>query len=100
MGFEVSRQRIDGLQSGHDATGEVDAATLHASPLHCTLDPAEITGASLYVVTVPTPIDDARQPDLTPIRRACETIGRALHAGQNAIVCSSAERRVGKECVS
>lgn len=87
IGFDVSRRRIDGLQNGHDATGEVDADTLRANPLRYTLDPAEIVGASLYVVTVPTPIDDARQPDLTPIRRACETVGSALRAGTDAIVC-------------
>ncbi|NGY05403.1 nucleotide sugar dehydrogenase [Solimonas terrae] len=87
LGFDISAQRVHGLQSGRDTTGEVDAQTLRASPLRCTLDEADLVGASLYVVTVPTPIDAARQPDLGPLRRACETVGRALRAGSDAIVC-------------
>jgi len=87
IGFDISSRRIHELQNGHDATGEVAPDTLRAHPLRYTLDPAEIVGASLYVVTVPTPIDEARQPDLTPLRRSCETVGRALRAGRDAIVC-------------
>jgi UDP-N-acetyl-D-galactosamine dehydrogenase len=87
IGFDTSPRRVHGLQAGHDATGEVAAETLRASSLRCTLDAADIAGASLYIVTVPTPIDQARQPDLTPIRHACETVGRALRAGRDAIVC-------------
>jgi UDP-N-acetyl-D-mannosaminuronate dehydrogenase len=81
IGFDINRARIDELKSGHDRTNETDASALKASRLHMTCDPADLREASFYVVTVPTPIDSNRQPDLTPMVRASETVGKALKAG-------------------
>jgi UDP-N-acetyl-D-galactosamine dehydrogenase len=81
IGFDIARTRIEELRAGHDRTGEVEPADLAASRLVFTDDPERLRDRTFFVVTVPTPIDEDRQPDLTPLRRACETIGPRLEAG-------------------
>ncbi|MHB8877388.1 MAG: nucleotide sugar dehydrogenase [Myxococcaceae bacterium] len=81
IGFDINRARIDELKSGHDRTNETDEAQLKASRLHLTADPADLREATFFVVTVPTPIDSNRQPDLTPVVRASETVGKVLQRG-------------------
>ncbi len=81
IGFDVDAGRVAALQGGHDATGEADRQVLAASSLAYTTDPAALAGTGFYVVTVPTPIDGNRQPDLGPLRRACATVGAALTPG-------------------
>ncbi|SEQ20916.1 UDP-N-acetyl-D-galactosamine dehydrogenase [Ectothiorhodospira magna] len=81
IGFDISTQRVDTLRSGHDVTGEVTPEALKASALKYTTDPRDLMGTTFFVVTVPTPIDDNRQPDLRPVLSACETVGRVLSPG-------------------
>jgi UDP-N-acetyl-D-galactosamine dehydrogenase len=82
IGFDINQRRIDELEAGHDHTLEVDDDGLaQASQLSCTADPARLAEANFYIVTVPTPIDRYKQPDLTPLRRASETIGKFLKRG-------------------
>ncbi|GIK99601.1 MAG: UDP-N-acetyl-D-galactosamine dehydrogenase [Alphaproteobacteria bacterium] len=78
IGFDVSRSRIAELQSGHDRTGEIEGATLRATTLKVSADPAMLDNAGIHIVTVPTPVDSANQPDLGPVRAACRTVGEAL----------------------
>ena len=78
VGFDVSERRVTSLRGGRDDTGEVEPQTLAATSLTFSSDPQSLAGATLFVVAVPTPIDANRQPDLGPVRRACETVGRAL----------------------
>jgi UDP-N-acetyl-D-galactosamine dehydrogenase len=78
IGFDVSTTRIAELRSGHDRTGEIEAATLQATRLTLSADPAVLDGADIYIVTVPTPVDAGHQPDLGPVRAACRTVGAAL----------------------
>ncbi len=80
-GFDVAAQRIAQLRAGHDATREIDDARLASCGLAVSDDPAVLEGASLIIVTVPTPITEERRPDLTPLDRACETIGPRLSKG-------------------
>jgi UDP-N-acetyl-D-galactosamine dehydrogenase len=80
-GFDISASRIAALQSGHDATREIDPARLTSCGLEVSDDPAVLDGASLIIVTVPTPITEERRPDLTPLERACATIGPRLSKG-------------------
>jgi UDP-N-acetyl-D-galactosamine dehydrogenase len=84
IGFDISARRVDALARGEDRTGEVARETLRASPLKVTTDPADIAGSDVFIVTVPTPVDDKNLPDLAPVRAACETVGRQL--GKGAIV--------------
>ncbi|WP_019558171.1 Vi polysaccharide biosynthesis UDP-N-acetylglucosamine C-6 dehydrogenase TviB [Thioalkalivibrio sp. ALE12] len=86
IGFDVNAKRVDQLRDGHDTTREVEDDELaSATHLTVTTDPADLTAATTFIVTVPTPIDSARQPDLTPLIRASETVGRALKAGDLVI---------------
>jgi UDP-N-acetyl-D-galactosamine dehydrogenase len=81
VGYDLKQARIDELQTGHDRTLEVDDATLQSSALQFTADPAELARCRLIIVAVPTPIDDHRIPDLTPLRGAARTVGAQLGAG-------------------
>src|SRR5690606_7325833 len=82
VGFDINRLRVESLRSGVDATRETSPEELAAaSQLTLTDDPAALAGCDVYIVTVPTPVDGHKQPDLTPLRRASETVGRAMGAG-------------------
>jgi UDP-N-acetyl-D-galactosamine dehydrogenase len=81
VGFDIDPRRVAELRRGVDRTGEVEAANLRLSGLRFTDDPGELEGRDFFIVTVPTPIDGNRQPDLGPLRAACETVGRALRPG-------------------
>ncbi|MGQ0663478.1 MAG: nucleotide sugar dehydrogenase [Pseudomonadota bacterium] len=83
-GYDIDRARIDDLRTGRDRTRAVDAQRLKAARLHLTDDPAAIAGRDLYIITVPTPVDAANRPDLSAVRAACRTVGKAM--GKGAIV--------------
>ena len=86
IGFDLNRRRIDALRDGHDATQEVSAQELAAAPhLSYTTNSADLAAASIYIVTVPTPIDAHKRPDLTPLIKASETLGRVLKRGDIVI---------------
>lgn len=81
VGFDISGARIAELQLGTDRTGEIASERLKRCPLRISADPKDLADRTLFIVTVPTPIDASRQPDLEPIRSACRLIGRNLTAG-------------------
>jgi UDP-N-acetyl-D-glucosamine/UDP-N-acetyl-D-galactosamine dehydrogenase len=81
VGFDISERRVTTLRAGHDFTGEVTREELAAVPIRYTTDPGDLEGVTFFVVTVPTPIDDNRQPDLRPVISACETVGKVLSRG-------------------
>jgi UDP-N-acetyl-D-galactosamine dehydrogenase len=81
IGFDISTRRIAEMRDGKDATGEVAEAELRRSNLHLTDDPDALAEASFFIVTVPTPIDAARRPDLSPLESACALIGPRLKTG-------------------
>ena len=86
IGFDINASRIDALRLGHDATLEVandELAT--ADQLAFTSDPADLAAASIYIVTVPTPIDAHKRPDLTPLLKASEMLGGVLKHGDIVI---------------
>jgi len=86
IGFDINPERIHALNQGHDHTLEVDDAELaSAKGLRCTADRAALAGANVFIVTVPTPIDTYKRPDLTPLIRASETIGAVLKKGDVVI---------------
>ena len=80
-GFDIAAGRISELRAGVDRTGEVDGAVLRASSLRLSCDAGAIGGAGIYIVTVPTPVDAANEPDLGPVIGACRTVGAAMAAG-------------------
>jgi len=70
IGFDIDEQRVGELRQGEDRTHEVDADTLLASTLKLTADASECAGADVYIVTVPTPVDEANRPDLGAVMSA------------------------------
>jgi UDP-N-acetyl-D-glucosamine/UDP-N-acetyl-D-galactosamine dehydrogenase len=81
VGFDISQQRIAALRNAKDKTGEVTEAALRGTRLRFTDDPDTLDEASFFIVTVPTPIDAERRPDLSPLEAACGLIGPHLRAG-------------------
>jgi UDP-N-acetyl-D-glucosamine/UDP-N-acetyl-D-galactosamine dehydrogenase len=81
IGFDVAERRIAALRGGEDWTGEVTPGEIAATELRFTSDPSELAAASFFIVTVPTPIDADRRPDLAPLESACRLIGPALRPG-------------------
>lgn len=82
VGFDVKPERIAELRAGRDSTLEVDPADLaQARHMAFTDDAEDLHGCGIFIVTVPTPIDKANRPDLTPLIRASETVGKALSKG-------------------
>lgn len=81
IGFDINQTRIDELKAGHDNTLEVEDDDLKASNILFTADPEDLRKADFHIVAVPTPIDAAKRPDLTPVIRASETVGKILEKG-------------------
>jgi len=85
IGFDINQSRVDALGKGVDHTLELNADELaEAKHLRYTTSQDDIKNADVYIVTVPTPINDSKQPDLTPLEKASELLGRVI--GKNAIV--------------
>ena len=79
IGFDVNRSRITALISGSDSTLEVDTPALEsATHLSYTTDVDKLKTCNIYIVTVPTPIDIYKRPDLSPLKKASETVGKVL----------------------
>jgi len=81
IGFDISEQRLAELKQGHDSTNEYSSEDLQGLQLHYTSEPADIAEADFYIVTVPTPINEAKQPDLSPLKSASEIVGLYLKPG-------------------
>lgn len=86
IGFDIRDDRIKELRTGKDHTREVEPDELAAAQhLVFTSDPQDLREARIFIVTVPTPVDDHKRPDLTPLLKASETVGRALKRGDIVI---------------
>ncbi len=86
IGFDINAARIAELRSGRDHTRECSPEELaRAGQLRFESDPGALKAAEVFIVTVPTPVDGAKRPDMTPLVRASETVGRALKTGDVVI---------------
>jgi UDP-N-acetyl-D-galactosamine dehydrogenase len=101
IGFDINKGRIAELKNGFDRTLEVDREGLvAANQLHFTYSVDDILDGDIYIVTVPTPIDDFKNPDLTPVIKATETVGEVLKKGNIVIYESTVYPGVTEEvCV-
>ena len=81
IGFDIDRKRVAELRSGHDRTREVVPADLAQKTLRFDHDPSRLSEADFYIVTVPTPIDATRRPDLGAVLSASNTVGSVLKKG-------------------
>ncbi|WP_367757252.1 nucleotide sugar dehydrogenase [Flavobacterium sp. WC2430] len=109
IGFDINESRVKELKAGYDATLEIDATTLtkvllndttNAIGLYCTSILKEVTNCNYYIVTVPTPVDKNNRPDLTPLYKSSETVGKLLKTGDTVIYESTVYPGVTEEeCV-
>jgi UDP-N-acetyl-D-galactosamine dehydrogenase len=81
IGFDINKTKIDELLRGFDRTGEVSAADLKACQVEYTSEPTDLKAADFIIVAVPTPINEALQPDLKALRMSSELIGKHLSPG-------------------
>lgn len=109
FGFDINEARINELSQGHDQTLEVEEGNLKAvltndcsTPigLYCTNELAKIGDCNYYIITVPTPVDKHNRPDLTPLYKASETVGKVLKPGDIVVYESTVYPGVTEdECV-
>lgn len=82
LGFDIKGTRIAELQSGRDGTLEVSSEELSAARhLRYSSSPEELRGCRIFIITVPTPVDQANRPDMTPLIRASEIVGKVMPQG-------------------
>jgi UDP-N-acetyl-D-galactosamine dehydrogenase len=82
LGFDIDPRRVEALRGHHDHTREVTADALRAAALlEFSSDAASLAGCNVFIVTVPTPIDEYKRPDLWPLESASRTVGRAIGRG-------------------
>lgn len=80
-GFDINAARLNSLKAGHDETGSVTSADLASENLILSDDPRSLSEADVLIVAVPTPVDKAKRPDLTPFSKAAETVGAHMKRG-------------------
>ena len=86
VGFDINPARVDQLRAGHDSTLEVEPELLaSATRLRFSAQLDDIRGCNVFIVTVPTPIDAAKRPDLTPLVKASEALGKVLKRGDTVV---------------
>jgi len=109
IGFDINKSRVEELMSGVDSTLEVDKELLQASlmnnpsgeiGLYCSTNLDDIKDCNYYIITVPTPVDKNNRPDLTPLYKSSETVGKVLKKGDIVIYESTVYPGVTEdECI-
>lgn len=101
VGFDMNQDRVNALMQGHDATLEVDDSLLQDAIVNhgfkCTTDLAQIKDCNVYIVAVPTPVDENNRPDLRPLWGASETVGKVISNGDIVIYESTVYPGVTEE---
>lgn len=97
VGFDISERRVKQLNAGVDVTGEVEPADLQACGVYFSTNPRALAGCDFYIVTVPTPIDATRKPDLRALKAASETVGSVMRAGATVVYESTVYPGVTEE---
>ena len=80
-GYDVDGGRIAELREGYDITGEVSSSDLDSCAMKLSDDPDDLASYDIYIVTVPTPVDETNEPDLSALRAACGVVGKAMAKG-------------------
>ncbi len=81
VGFDIHQEKVAELQRGYDRNHEISEEELKANPIKITSNPEDLKGVTFFVVAVPTPVDQNNVPDLTPVVKSSETVGKALTKG-------------------
>lgn len=101
VGYDLNKARVDALMTGHDATLEVSdqllSDAIHNHGFICTADINDIKDCNVYIVAVPTPVDENNRPDLAPLRGASKTVGKVISKGDIVIYESTVYPGVTEE---
>ena len=81
IGFDIHAKRVEMLNNSEDPSKELESSDFDGTDIHFTADPAELAQASFFIVAVPTPVDEHKVPDLTALKAASLTIGKAISKG-------------------
>ena len=99
-GFDINEKRVKELKDNIDSTNEIESEDLKKSEMDFTSDPNIISDSKLIIVTVPTPVDEFKKPDLTPVRKATETVAKYMKPGSIVVYESTVYPGVTEEvCV-
>lgn len=85
VGYDLKARRVEELRAGYDSTGEVDAAALANPNLTLTAHPMDLAHCTFVIVAVPTPVNDAKEPDFSPLESSSETVGCILKRGMMVV---------------
>ncbi len=86
IGFDLDQRKVDSYKTGKDLTGEITTQQLvNAASLTFTTDSGDLADCDLFIIAVPTPVDDARRPDFGPLIAASRTVGSAMTAGATVV---------------
>jgi UDP-N-acetyl-D-galactosamine dehydrogenase len=85
IGFDINRKRVDMMKNGEDPSGELDGSEFNGCDILFTDSLEDLKKASFYIVAVPTPVDNSNKPDLTPVIKASESIGKVLKKGDYVV---------------
>ncbi len=97
VGFDINQEKIAALNQGIDSTGEIERDELINSALKITCETVDLVDCNFFIVAVPTPIDDNRVPNLTPLIKASETVGKVLKKGDVVVYESTVYPGVTEE---
>ena len=85
IGYDIKPDRIDRMKNGEDPSNELEHEAFEGCNIVFTANEEDLKEASFYIVAVPTPIDDYKQPDLGPLLSACDTVGNYLEEGNYVV---------------
>ncbi|MDT8445529.1 MAG: nucleotide sugar dehydrogenase [bacterium] len=88
-GFDTDQARVLALQDGHDWTGQYETIDILGARIHFTFDPKQLRSCNFHLIAVPTQLNEADQPDLGPLMRACRTVGSFLTRGDIVVFIST-----------
>lgn len=85
VGFDINQKRVEMMRNNIDPSDELDAAAFEGADIHFTADINDLKSVQFFIIAVPTPVDDHNVPDLTPVLKASETVGKVLKKGDYVV---------------
>src|SRR6218665_2646693 len=85
IGFDINQKRVDMMRKGEDPSKELEASAFENADILFTSSIEDLKEARFFIVAVPTPVDDHKVPDLTPVQKASETLGKVLKKGDYVV---------------
>ena len=89
LGFDINQERVKELKAGVDRTNEVEPEILKEVKLKVSAETSDLRACEVFIITVPTPVDESNRPDLGPVKSACRTVGKAMSKGAIVVLEST-----------